>query len=359
MSNQDQTAVLNEFGVGYKAIKWVKTMRIQTALVTSLAVWVGYASVANLTVESTIIIGSIGIFFHIFGFTMNEVEDYEYDASIGNGSEHPIAKGEVHAGIAKYVAWSSLILAIVISALSGYSTAGTIMLLLAVVPGFAYNKFSKVHWWSNLYLSIWAVMMVIAGALHAGTPNIITYIFAAAISIQIFIQVMEGDMKDLTGNEDSVCRRMGVQLQSGHEYIKQKQNADVGDLDVNDVNVVSYTKKFMAFLYGVKLLEVITLVYIASSFISMAPFNLRIYGLAYFATIIVFTSSISMLTVYVYDRDRIKQMSSIHELSAIVLIGLTVFPIQHYAGALIALGPIVWYLVVNQVIHSGALNPDI
>jgi len=359
MSNQEHTATLNKFELGYRVTKWIKTMRIQTALVTSLAVWVGYVSVANLTVESTIILGAIGLFFHIFGFTMNEVEDYEYDASIGNGSEHPIAKGEVHAGIAKYVAWMAFTVAICISALSGYSTTGTLMLLGAAIPGVMYNKFSKVHWWSNAYLSIWAVMMVIAGALHAGTPNQVTYMLAIAIAIQIFIQVMEGDMKDLTGNEDSVCRRMGVKLQSSHEYIKQTQNAELENLNYNDASIVSYTKKFGALLYGSKIIELGLLIAIASSFVSMAPFGLRLYGLLYFTTTIIFVSSLSMVTVYVYDRNRIKQMSSIHELSAIVLIGLTVFPLQHGAGVLIALGPIMWYLGVNKVIHSGALNPDI
>lgn len=360
MSNQQYRTKLNNLQVRYRLGKWIKTMRVQTALVTSLAIWGGYITVSPLTFESAVILGFIGLQYHIFGFTMNEVEDYKYDASIGNGSEHPIAKGEVHAGLARYVSWIAFMLSIVISVLSGYSIYGSIVLMLAVIPALMYNKYSKVHWWSNIYLTIWAMMMVIAGALHAGTPNTISYVLAVAIGIQIFIQVIEGDLKDIAGTERSICDVLGVELKSTEEFINGKDDISFSTIEsAESVDVISYTRKFSALVYGLKSVELVILVYVASIFTSMNMSMIRPYILVYFIISIVFITSISMLTVYLYQRDKVKKMSSIHELSAIVLIGASLYPIQHNAGILIAIAPILWYIGVNKVIHSGPLNPDI
>ncbi|EGQ44059.1 MAG: 4-hydroxybenzoate polyprenyltransferase related protein, partial [Candidatus Nanosalina sp. J07AB43] len=222
MSHSSENMNLNETDIRYRIINWAKAMRVQTALVTSLAVWVGYITVSHLTFESAIILGAIGLYFHIFGFTMNEVEDYEYDASIGNASEHPIAKGKVHAGLARYIAWGSLGLSITISALSGYSLAGTAVLIMAVVPAVLYNKYSKVHWWSNIYLSSWAVLMVLSGALHGGSPNVFTYMICLAVGIQIFVQVMQGTMKDIDGRENSMCKKLGLEKSSTYEFLNER-----------------------------------------------------------------------------------------------------------------------------------------
>lgn len=360
MSNQQSRITLNKFKLRHRLGKWIKTMRVQTALVTSLAIWGGYITVAPLTFEAAVILGFIGIQYHIFGFTMNEVEDYEYDASIGNGSEHPIAKGEVHAGLAKYVSWIAFMLSIVVSVLSGYSVAGSMVLILSVVPAVMYNKYSKAHWWSNVYLSIWAMMMVISGALHAGTPNVISYALAIAIGIQIFVQVIEGDMKDIAGSENSICDALDVKLKSTHEYVKSKDKLSFDAIEsAKSVDIVSYTKRFTGLVYGLKAIELVILLYITSSFASMSMAMIRPYVLLYFIISIVFITSISMVTVYVYDRSRIKRMSSLHELSAIMLIGATVYPIQQSGGLLIAIAPILWYIGVNKIIHSGPLNPDI
>lgn len=360
MSNNRQTAALNEMELRYKLVNWAKTMRVQTALVTALAVWVGYITVSPLNIRSTIILGAIGLYYHIFGFTMNEVEDYEYDASIGNGSEHPIARGRVHAGIAKYVAAGAAILSITISALSGYSIYGTLLLCVALIPAILYNKYSKKHWWSNIYLSMWAVLMVFAGALHAGTPNVITYLMALGIGIQIFVQVMEGSLKDMHGTENSMCQVLGAKLVSTSEYLSSRSEKDIEPLMYEtDTDIITYSKKFIAVLYGSKAVELGVFIAVAYSFRTQVQDVMLQYTSIYFITSIIFITSLSMLTVYVYDRDKVKKMSSIHELSAILLIGLTVYPLDRYGGVFVALAPILWYIVVNQILHSGPLNPDV
>lgn len=341
-------------------LTWLKTTRIQTGLVTSLALWVGYVSVEPLDLRSTLFLGVIGLSFHIFGFTLNEVKDAEYDASIGNGSVHPIARGDVDKDKARYLAWTAYFASLVFSLISPYSITGTLVLATAVIPAYLYDKYSKTHWWSNVYLSTWAGMMALSGSLHAGSPNIITAAIIGIISTQIFVQVMQGDLKDLTGEEESVCRTLGVDLKSGNDYINDRLDISLEhqDFSINE-GVITYTKKFVALVYFIKSIEISLLLFIVYKFIDTSSIYVSVYLVLYFLTFISFVTSLSMFMVWVYDREYIKKYSSIHELSAIVLVGLTLFTIDPRSGVVISTAPVIWYIIMNKILHSGPLNPDV
>jgi uncharacterized membrane protein len=87
------------------------------------------------------------------------------------------------------------------------------------------------------------------------------------------------------------------------------------------------------------------------------------YGeIYYFALVIVmvaFFTTLSMWMVYCYDRDRLKRKASLHEIVSIMFLGLVLAPLSISSAAFIAIAPILWYLSVNSVMHSGILNPDI
>jgi 4-hydroxybenzoate polyprenyltransferase len=361
MSNIKTEGTLSTYKPKNNIVNWIKTMRLQTGLVTALALWVGYTSVSALTVESTLILAAIGLSFHVFGFTLNEVKDADYDSSIGNGSVHPIARGEVSREIARRIAWGAYFTSVLISIVSPYSLKGTAVLILSVIPAYLYDEFSKTHWWSNVYLSTWAGMMVLSGALHAGDPNIITAALVAVIAIQIFVQVMQGDLKDLTGDEESVCRTLGVDLKSSNSYINDK--VDIGldhdQFNIDQGGVITYTKKFVGLVYSLKAVEISLMLFIVYTFVEDIAGYIGVYSVLYFVAFISFVTSLSMFMVWVYDRDYIKKYSSLHELSAIVLVGLTVSTIDPRSGVVIATTPVIWYVIVNQLLHSGALNPDV
>jgi len=342
--------------------EWLKTTRIQTALVTSLSLWAGYITVSDLDLQSAVFLGAMGILFHVFGFTLNEVKDSEYDAKINNGSNHPIALGKVNKDLARYVAWYALLsmfaLSTVISLSYGYSYMGVLMLVVAVFPAYLYNEFSKTHWWSNIYLSMWVFAMVLSGSFFASEPNQVTLLVGLAIAIQIFVQVIEGDLKDLTGKEASICDKLGVEVKTIHEYINQA--TDVGaDIPEKTGEIVVYNNKFTAVVYGLKLIELGLLLSVVYVYGGVRGFDMILYTSVYFTTLIIFTTSMNMILVYVYNRDRIKKASSLHELSAIVLIGLSLYPFSQAGAVLVAVGPILWYIFVNGMLYSDILNPDV
>jgi 4-hydroxybenzoate polyprenyltransferase len=361
MSNVETKGTLSTLDMKHKIPSWVKTMRVQTALVTSLALWVGYISVNPLNIQSAIVIGVVGVLFHIYGFTMNEVKDRKYDSSIDNDSVHPIAEGKVDPKLASHVAWGSYFASVLVSMLSGYSPAGSVILAVSVIPAYAYNRYSKTHWWSNIYLSIWASMMVLSGALHAGQPNQVTALLMGIVAIQTFVQVMQGDLKDLTGDEKSVCRILGVTLTSGKKYANKKLSMSIqtDDQTSSQNSVVIYTKKFVGIVYSLKFIELGLLAWVSYTALAQNISMTLLYGVAYFSLIICFVTTLSMFMVYVYQRSKIKKYSSMHELTWVLLIGLSLYTIDPRSGVLVGVAPVIWYLVVNKVMHSGSLNPDI
>jgi 4-hydroxybenzoate polyprenyltransferase len=346
----------------YQLVAWLKTMRIQTGMVTSLALWVGFISVSQISIRSLLVLGCVGLFFHIFGFTLNEVEDKEYDKEMAEKNSYVTDDGVVHEHVARIVAWIAVTMSIFISAISGYPMKGSLILLLAIAPAVLYNRFSKAHWWSSIYLSVWAGLMVVAGAYFAGSPNLITWVIAAAISIQIFFQVLEGDLKDIHGTEHTFCERLGVELDSPAIYRKSERADAESRNKINgedEKGVLRYTNKFIGTVYGLKLTEVGLLWTIPLLGVTSMGDMSHIYLTCLLIASIVFITTLSMVMTYVYDRSVIKKYSSMHELSSIILIGISVMSLDLRGGLLVAICPIVWYLVVNKTLHSGALNPDI
>lgn len=361
MSMSTKDIVLNNQEIRVKIINWIKTTRVQTAMVTALALWIGYVTVSPLSIRSAILLGGIGLLVHIWGFTLNEVEDYEYDARHGDVDSHPIAQGKVHKGVARYLAWVTAILAVMVSTLTSYSIKATIVLLFSFLPGYMYDKFSKKHWWSNFYLAIWAISMVIAGAIYAGGINGYTILIAMAVGIQIFVQVIEGDLKDIKGSENTFAEKLGVEVdtvevdlyQSTDDRILQK----IFDRERSDL--IYYPNDFTFLVYGLKFIETMILISVAY----LAVYDSSIYSSLYFALLLliaaIFLGTVSMLLVYVFDRSELKKKASLHELTSIAFLGISVVGFDVYGGMLIAIAPIIWYLTVNHIVHSEMLNPDI
>lgn len=365
MSNVEKSNQAGSSSIVNKLPDVIKTTRIQTALVTTITLWLGYLTVEPITVSSAIILLVIGVLFHVFGFTMNEIEDYIYDSKIGNGSSHPIANGDITLEYAKLISALSIIMSIGVSLSitlysNLYSIVGTIVLMAAVLPGVLYNKFSKTQWWSNIYLSIWSGVMVISGAMHAGSVNNLTIVIAVIVSIQIFVQVIQGDLKDLHGDEESFCRRMGVDMKPPNQYIESVSDINTGlQLNESKHSILTYPITFAVSVYGLKIVELFLILYVIMSVITMNGALMMAYTGIMFVLLVVFSTTLSMFMVYVYDRDRIKKYSSMHELTSVIILGMMAFAIQPLAGVLVGIAPIVWYVGVNKALYSDALNPDV
>lgn len=352
---------INQAPLTERLKSWIKTTRIQTAMVTALAIWIGYITVSPLMIRDVIILGIIGILVHIWGFTLNEVEDYKYDKVHDDVEGHLIAQGKVHAGSARMLAWISAALAIGLIAVSGANIYSVLTLAISFVPGYAYDKFSKEHWWSNGYLSAWSILMVLTGALYAGKPTIYTGLIAVAVGIQIFVQVIQGDLKDLRGSECTFAGVCGVNLTdvANQSIIPSGKNGNSVTMNKSDSNFVSYSKTFISIVYGMKFLEVAVILMVVAMTLEVTTIASKLWATIALIVGVIFIGTASAFLVYVYDRDTIKKKSSTHELVSILLLGLGVFELDPRGALIIIFVPIIWYVGTNFVLHSSALNPDV
>jgi len=320
--------------------QWLKTSRLQTALVTSFALWIGYMTVGNISIQTFIVLGILGVLLHVWGFVMNEVQDAEYDRMNGDSDGHPLAQGMLDKRSATILSWGCGIVALVLSLIYFSSLLGSLALLASFGAGIAYNYYSKKHWWSNVYLSMWIACIVFSGAAFAGSFTIYTWMLAAALAIQLFVQVIEGDLKDILGPENTFAEHMGVQCE-------------------NDTTPVKYPAGFRQGIMGLKLVELVLVSFVVYSGISVDN-TTHIFVLG---TFIVLASAFVMTSTYYLttfiDRDEIKRRSSMHELSSILMIGVSSYWLNNTVAIFVAIAPVIWYAMFNKLLHSGTLNPDV
>lgn len=319
---------------------WIKVTRVQTAFVTVLALWAGHLTVSPLSVWSASLLGGIGILIHIWGFTFNEVHDAKYDHMYGDVEGHPISSGDIDIESAKIVAIFSGCMAMLFTIAFFDSVFAITLLIGSFVPGTVYNRFSKDHWWSNAYLSVWVFMLSMSAGAYAGDLNMETLVVSIALSIQIFVQVMEGDLKDISGPEHTFIEKLGAKYDSNRNIILYNRT----------------TNTFVTFMKSVELMLIAYIIGVSSSSVDMLfllwMFLISIFGSVYFITH-------DWWMVRHLDRDEIKKRSSIHEIVSILLIGISLMYYGFYSALAIMVCPVIWYVLVNNAVHVGALNPDI
>lgn len=351
-----------------KLVYWVKTARVQTAMVTSLALWVGYIATSDVSVVGIVSLAIIGILVHVWGFTLNEIKDSDYDSQADDVGGHPIAQGFVDVEDATKVAWLSAFTSVIVLWMWSRSPGAVSLLLLSFVPGYMYNEWSKVHWWSNGYLSMWAALLVFTGSAVSGTINVYSVCLAFILSIQIFVQVIQGDLKDLKEPESSFAAKLGVITTEVKGSVYEYVDGEVGDeiQSKGYCEVVRYPFKFSLTVYSLKIVEAGLLAYVSLAAINELPYSTittrgfnTLYITIFILITMLFIATASLFLVYIYDRDEIKKKSALHEVSSIILIGMSILPLSMLGGVIVATVPAIWFIGVNTVIHSSSMNPDI
>lgn len=331
-----------------KMMDWIEVLRLQTAFVTCMALYLGFISIRSLDLHSFAILTIIGFLIHSWGFGQNNYYDYYYDKDDPSKQDMPLIKGEVDRRHLLIVTSLSIILAHIIVAFISIKSVS--LLLSSTILGLYYNIYSKENIISEVALSGWGFLVVMLGSSIANETivgNNITLILATIISIQLFVQIQEGSIKDIKGPETTFAERLGV---SYGEY-------------ENGVPKINYTKKFKSVIYSLKGVE-ISLIWLLSLLTLNSEFN------GVILTWIVIMAGLSILFFFSLDgwmysvlndpgRNKIKRMASIHEISSIILIGVGLMWLDQNAALLIIICPPLWYILVNRVIHKGSLNPDI
>lgn len=324
---------------------WLQTLRFQAAASGAAVTLIGYVSVSEVDLTSAVLVGLVGALANVWVSGHNEISDAEYDAEHSDAGGHPIASGEISKHKAIIVTGMVAASSFGIYSVLEPGSIGYIMLVSSYLFGYAYNDRSKVDWWSNLNFGLWGSTLVIAGAAPFGEYTTTTLLLATAMGIYSFVGVIQGDLKDLDGPENTFTEHLGVRLTM----------ADTGILSTRIV----YSRTFLATLASLKVTELSMLI-VAYLLLSTDPLSLvNLNSIAMVVAAVLFLSTVYGYVLSEYDRAKIKRRYGLHVLVGFILYGLVITPASQTLGLFVALVPGLWFVLFNKILHSNVLDPDI
>lgn len=161
-----------------------------------------------------------GIIYHFAGYGMNSYVDWKkgFDKNDPEKKHHPLNTGEITPTQAKYtVAGSMFILISYAMYLSGFSTQGSLIILLMLVSGVAYNYFGKYTQHKYIPISIvHTLVFVLPYSAYSDDFGVLFWAIVGALFIHNVYQIaISGDIKDVDRDESSLLQSMGVSTYKG------------------------------------------------------------------------------------------------------------------------------------------------
>lgn len=341
---------------------WLMLSRFQTVLVTPVFVWIGYFSVASFGMEDFLALSVAGGCFHIWWCVSNDINDYEYDKEHSDVETHLIAKGTINKTRARV--YSTVVAAVGLGTIYYMwpSLYTVLPFVVAVICGEIYNALSKSVWQTDFIAGVMAGALVLLGMGAAGSYTLAGWLLMASCSLHMAIQMITGDLKDLTSPESSFASSCGVKVRKVPEAAlagKIRARLETDTDAIPQLQIADYTKSFVYSLNGMKLLEIGLLAYILMMYTTgTALLDYLIVGTS--ASLVV--ASILFLNnqlVLVYDREKVLKNIVGHELASVALTTMVLAQVN-IVGGLVALSvPFMSYAILNPIVHSGSIIPQV
>lgn len=320
-------------------ISWLRLIRAHTISASAAVVFIGYMSVAQIGLGMAIYLFILAAFIHTSGCALNDYYDYEYDKEETSKSDRPLVRGDISPISAKLVGYGLAILGLGFGALFGIEIF--LFGIILAILGIYYNMNSKDNIISEFAFAGWETGLVVLGALMAGGWTNITTALVIFMFIQSMYQIQEGSMKDITGSERTLLSVIGVNV------VEEKVHYPVGFKSTTYV------------LKGLQLCIIGFVLYYQLVLGFNSTFIYAIIGIAILANAIFFIKSTSMWLVEEFDRQAVIKGFTVHELTAAMMVLLSLYPSNPRAVLALVVFIPMWALITNIFIHSGPMMPDI
>jgi len=330
-----------------KIIAYFQLLRFHAAASESVLMLLGALLMGLHDLFLLSVLFLVGIFYHIYGYVLNDYADIELDKKSSDLTKKPLVSGMIPKSHALFLTIFGLIGAYVFAILFLRSLVSLGLLTLAILFGGVYDLYGKrVPGISDFIIAASLMFAFFFGASAVSqffsTPVYITglLIFFAIV----FVNVVEGGLKDvdhdfLTGGK-TLAILLGVRVQEGKLLM---------------------TKKFIGFGGSLIVACVVLLL-----FLFMQP-EINLFHSNYFqiAIILGLLAIILLLSVRfflfeIFDRSKIKRLYAIINGLAGVLLFLGIYPIIGLLALLVLLAlPVTWYVVFNLILYGKPLQPGV
>jgi len=327
--------------------EYLSLFRIQTGAATASAPLLGGLVMGQRDVLHLAVLFFIGLFYHIFGFVLNEYVDVEVDKKSVDLKKKPLVSGSITKDQALFVVIMSVLCSYVLIVFFYRSIYPIVFFSLALLLGGLYDLYGKRIVGMDFVLAGGFFFICLMGASTISTSfNVLVYLVCLIFFFQIaFNNAFEGGLKDV--DHDGV---------GGAKTLAQSMGVNVKD------RFLRITKSFTVFAYFLRVVFLFLLVFLGSQ----PQLNIWSYKHGLQMILIVFLAAVSfgMLSRFLksvkFDRFRLMRLFSLHEMASYFMVVLVLSPLYDvWITVFLLLLPAVWYLVTNMALYGKLLEPRV
>ena len=293
----------------------------------------------------------IGAFSVIFGFILNDYADVEVDRQTKDLYERPLVKGTISKKTALLIciiclvgAYLTIFLLLYGSPITEFRILAVICISISAVLGSLYDFYSKKIVGSDFLVAISEFLLVLFGALivtQENTINVITWIIAILTFNQLlYMNAVDGGVKDADHDYKQNVKNIAAAL-----GVKVKENMEI-----------IIPSGFKAFGIGIRCF---------SGFLVFVPFlfygyKYEIYQilLLFILIVLVMISTLRLLNLKKFDRDKIKKIISAEAYLRYSLVPIMLISVVGLLWSMILIiFPIVWYILLAPLSGEELFKP--
>lgn len=325
--------------------EFLRLFRLHTAAATASALLIGGLVMGQRDISALVVLFIIGIFYHIFGFVLNEYIDINVDKKSIDLKDKPLVSGSISKKQALLVVILSIFCCYVLILIFLRSIYTLSFFSLSLIFGGIYDLYGKKILGLDFVLAGGFFFLCLTGSSTVSIDfNLLIYLFCLLYFFQIvYNNAVEGGLKDVghdsTAGAKTLATFMGVTVEKG---------------------ILRITKSFIIFSYVLRFifLSLIVILGLQPQLLFWSNKHIFEITIIVFLAVVYFATLLSFLKSMKFDRARLKKIFSINEMTSYFMVLIVLSPLigLYLTVFLIAL-PAVWYLVFNVVLYGKLLEP--
>ncbi len=326
---------------------YFQLLRFHAAASESTLILLGALLMGLRDIFMLFILFLIGLFYHIYGYVLNDYADLELDKQSPDLSKKPLVSGTIPKEHALLLTLIGLIGGYILMVIYVRTAASFFLYSLAIILGGVYDLYGKkVPGISDFIIAGSLTFSFFFGAsIVPGQVSIPVYLTGLLIFVAIvFVNVVEGGLKDvdhdyLTGGK-TLAILLGVKVQE---------------------NRLLMTKKFIGFGYGL-----IGACFFLLLFLFKQPEIDIVHGqnfelpIVVILLVIILVLTVRFFQIKTFDRSKIKRMYAVINGLAGVLLFFGIYPLIGLVALVVLLTlPVTWYVLFNMLLYKKPLQPRV
>ena len=326
-------------------LEYIRLIRLSTAGNEIGVILLGGFLMGMQDVQSILLLVLLGLFGHIFGYTLNEYVDIEVDKKLTYNIKKPLVSGIIPKSHALIIVFISGICTYVITLSFFFSLTAILLLTVALILTMVYDIYGKKIPFSDFVVAGTLGLFLLFGA-STFSQNFTGVVYIASVVFfldVVFMNFVEGGLKDIDHDAEAgaktMASRMGVHVK-------------------DDTLVITMKFKIFAYILRIFYFGLIILVGFQPEInLWYSNFNI-LHVLAALLAVVVIVSSYKLLHFPVFDKTKMYKLFAIINISSVSLLLIMVYPIIGlWAILTLFLLPLLWYAILNRLMYEKALQP--